>query len=79
MVYFVDIYIETPPGDGPAVIRLGPEFETLDDANAAGASYVEEMGLPPGGGPLHGDGQGRTRGRLAGGIGPRRLFLEPKP
>ena len=49
MAYFVDIHIETPPGDGPAVIRLGPEFETLDDANAAGASYVEEMGLPPGG------------------------------
>ena len=49
MTYFVDIHIETPPGDSPAVIRLGPEFESLDDANAAAADYITELGLPPGG------------------------------
>ena len=49
MSFFVDIRFETTAGDCPAVIRLSPEFETLDDANAAAVSYITELGLPPGG------------------------------
>ena len=52
MGYFVDIHIAAPAdatsAEGLTPVRLGPDFATLDDANAAAAAYITELGLPPG-------------------------------